>query len=76
MVRSRYGVPEIMDEIYVAGQRVAPGVYRLVGGQKEVRLESEDILPATCDGHVAAYVREAPTWADISRLISERNVMN
>jgi hypothetical protein len=51
-------------DIYQAGQRVPPGNYRSLEGGREVRLEQEDVLPATLDGHVAVYLRRPETWGE------------
>ncbi|WP_119322182.1 hypothetical protein [Capsulimonas corticalis] len=51
--------------IFLAGHRAPAGVYRLVGTHREVRLDQDDILPATNDGHVAVYEPLAQTWADL-----------
>ncbi|MCS6829007.1 MAG: hypothetical protein RMM08_06915 [Armatimonadota bacterium] len=56
---------QFADELFLAGERVAPGVYRQVGSDKVIRLETEDILPASCDGHVACYVRIQNLWSQI-----------
>lgn len=54
------------DTLFLAGERVTPGVYRQVGGTRELRLEQEDYLPASLDGHVACYERVENTWEQIS----------
>lgn len=53
--------------LFVAGQTVPPGTYRLVGSRREVRLDRDDILPATCDGRVAVYERRPQTWAEVRK---------
>lgn len=40
-----------------AGEQVIAGIYREIETRKEVRLETEDTLPASLDGRVACYVR-------------------
>ncbi len=57
------------DELFLAGERVLPGTYRQVGGGREIRLEREDVLPASLDGRVACYKRVQNTWAQISERI-------
>jgi hypothetical protein len=52
------------DEIYLAGQRVQPGIYRELHTQREIRLEHEDYLPATFDGRIACYVAVQHTWGN------------
>lgn len=54
------------EELFLAGEKVLPGTYRQVGGGREVRLEKEDVLPASLDGRVACYQRVSYTWAQIS----------
>ena len=44
---------DIHDEIYLAGERVRPGIYFQVDSDRRVRLDSEDTLPASLDGKVA-----------------------
>lgn len=44
------------DHLFVAGQKVPPGIYREISSLREVRLEEEDTLPASLDGRVACYV--------------------
>ena len=51
-------VHEILDtELYLAGDRVAPGCYCEIDTNAKVHLEREDTLPASLDGRVACYVR-------------------
>lgn len=47
------------EGLLTAGTRVPAGDYRRVdvAGGRVVRFESEDVLPASCDGHVALYER-------------------
>ena len=54
-------------EIYLAGECVPPGVYRQIGGLRELRFEQADYLPASFDGRVACYERVENTWAQISQ---------
>ncbi len=54
------------EELFLAGQRVEPGLYRQLGTGREIRLEEEDVLPASLDGHVACYMRIEHTWRQIS----------
>ena len=49
-------------DIYQAGERVPPGTYLSLEGGREVFLNQEDTLPATCDGHVAVYLRRPESW--------------
>jgi len=56
---------QFADEVFLAGERVPSGVYRQIGGSREVRLDHEDFLPASLDGRVACYMRVHPTWQDI-----------
>lgn len=52
------------EELYLAGERVSAGMYKQVGGARQIRVELEDVLPATLDGQVACYVR-VHTWAEL-----------
>lgn len=54
---------ELAEQVYLAGECAPPGHYRQVEGTREVKLDSEGILPASLDGRVACYVRIGPTWA-------------
>ena len=54
---------DLGEELFLAGERVLPGIYRQVGGGREVRLEQEDYLPASLDGRVACYTRLNRNWA-------------
>jgi hypothetical protein len=61
-------IDEADEAIFLAGERVSPGSYRLVGGtRRQIELEEDDVLPATCDGRVACYMRVDNTWGQISR---------
>jgi hypothetical protein len=59
--------PSAAEEYFVAGQKVPAGVYLNVEFRREVQLKDEDVLPATCDGRVAVYVRRPRTWAEMSQ---------
>lgn len=56
---------QYVDEVYLAGERVLPGLYKQIGGSRVVTLEREDTLPATCDGKVACYRKIETTWGNI-----------
>lgn len=60
-------VDENAEEVYLAGEKVLPGVYRQVGSVREICLDSEDILPGSLDGRVACYMRINYTWAQMTR---------
>jgi len=55
------------EEVFLAGQRVAPGRYRDLETGRVVELQREEALPASLDGRVASYRRALPTWAQIAR---------
>ncbi|HLH80486.1 MAG TPA: hypothetical protein VKV29_09425 [Chthonomonas sp.] len=57
---------EEFQDLYLAGERVMPGLYRQVDGKREVWLEKEDVLPASLDGRVACY-RRVYSWALIQQ---------
>ena len=58
---------ENADDLYLAGEKVLPGIYRQIGSGREIQLEAEDILPGSLDGRVACYMRIHNTWAQVSR---------
>lgn len=49
------GIKEV--ELFLAGHLVPAGIYREVGGNREIHLANEDWLPASLDGRVACYER-------------------
>ena len=49
---------------FLAGHTAPVGIYREIQTGREVQMEEAGILPATCDGHVAVYVRRPITWAE------------
>jgi hypothetical protein len=53
------------DELYLAGEKVLPGIYRQVEDGREIYLEKEDFLPASLDGRVSCYQRALPRWGQI-----------
>ena len=53
---------QFVDELFLAGERVPSGIYKQVGGSREVRLDHEDFLPASLDGRVACYMRIHRAW--------------
>lgn len=52
-------------EVYLAGELVAPGIYRQIGGWRELHLDHADYLPASMDGHVACYRLVQHTWGQM-----------
>jgi hypothetical protein len=54
---------QYVDELFLAGERVPSGIYKQIGGTREVRLEHEDFLPASLDGRVACYTRIDSVWS-------------
>ena len=61
---------QFADELYLAGEKVPSGVYRQIGGNREVRLEKEDFLPASLDGRVACYMRVNMTWEQLRQHVA------
>jgi hypothetical protein len=57
-VMSAYVEPEFI--LYLAGECVAPGIYRRLDTETTIHLEQEDFLPASLDGQVACYIRINP----------------
>lgn len=52
----------IADELFLAGERVPSGLYREIETGYEIQLDEEDSLPASLDGHIAAYTCVRYTW--------------
>ncbi len=50
------------QELFLAGEKVRPGLYREVGTGRELYLNVEDVLPASLDGRVACYMLVHNTW--------------
>ena len=48
---------EIGEALYMAGERVPPGMYKHVDSPYTLKLDGEDTLPARLDGHITCYVR-------------------
>ena len=61
-------VPELGSNLplYVAGNRVPAGSYLNIETGRVIEVTQEDTLPASLDGHVAAYVQRPQTWAEIN----------
>lgn len=59
----------VEGDFYLAGERVALGIYKQVGGSRQLCLDHEDSLPASLDGHVACYRRVQFTWGQIQAVI-------
>jgi hypothetical protein len=57
---------QFTEELFLAGERVSPGLYRQIDREREIHLPSEDHLPASLDGQVACYVR-VRTWGQMLR---------
>lgn len=66
-MRHKFAHDATHDDLFLAGEKVCAGIYRQIGGEREVRLEREDILPASMDGRVACYTRVNPDWGQMSR---------
>lgn len=48
--------------LFLAGELVPPGVYRQIGSDRQVVLETEDYLPASLDGRIACYEPIEHIW--------------
>lgn len=46
----------LVEDLFLAGERVPAGTYREVDSGRDICLEGEDYLPASLDGRVACYV--------------------
>jgi hypothetical protein len=51
------------EEVFVAGQWVPAGTYRLVDSYKTVTLEAAGLLPPSFDGRRAEYCRLERPWS-------------
>ncbi len=58
---------QFVDELFLAGERVPSGVYKQIGGDREVKLDHEDFLPASLDGRVACYMRVSGVWGGLDQ---------
>ncbi len=58
---------QFVDELFLAGERVPSGVYKQIGGAREITLDHEDFLPASLDGRVACYMKVHSTWSQLSQ---------
>src|SRR5215469_5971044 len=65
-MRPEIEIDEAMQPIYLANQRVPPGTYRRLHTGQYIRLEQEDVLPASLDGQIACYIAAVPTWAEMA----------
>ena len=52
----------VAGELYLAGERVPPGLYKEVRSGRRIHLSQDDFLPATLDGRVACYARLRFVW--------------
>lgn len=66
MQTQKVGIEMDIDavELYHAGQRVSPGIYLSLEGDREVQLSQEDFLPASHDGRVAIYRLRPENWSE------------
>ncbi len=55
----------VVQELYLAGEKVQPGRYKRVDSGHVVVLEHEDVLPAAMDGQSTSYTR-IQFWNDIN----------
>jgi len=57
---------QFVDELFLAGERVPSGIYKQLGGTREVSLDhDDDLLPASLDGRIACYMRVRTTWSQL-----------
>lgn len=59
-------------DIYLAGERVPPGIYQEVGRNREIHLNCEDYLPASLDGQVACFVRVVKAWSCQQAVVTQQ----
>ncbi|MCW3055780.1 MAG: hypothetical protein JWN14_4950, partial [Chthonomonadales bacterium] len=43
-MRHKFAHDATHEDLFLAGEKVRPGVYRQIGGDREVKLEREDFL--------------------------------
>jgi hypothetical protein len=60
-------------EIFLAGERVPTGRYRMIGTSREITIDGEDYLPASFDGRVACYKRVTETWNQVGEQSGARS---
>lgn len=53
--QNQFGPTEVI--LFLPGHLVPAGIYKEVGGNREVHLVNEDWLPASLDGQIACYER-------------------
>ncbi len=51
---------------YLPGQQAPAGRYFEIDTHREVLLQQPDVLPASCDGHVAVYIPRPKTWEELA----------
>lgn len=56
---------------FLAGHLAPAGTYRMLDTEREVRLDWEDTLPASCDGHIAVYRRMPSAWSDLKNGVED-----
>ncbi len=66
--KSGFVIDRTDGEVYLAGERVPPGIYRQIGSARAICLEHADVLPASLDGRVACYERLLYTWQQIQQM--------
>ncbi len=55
------------ESLFSPGILVPPGIYRLIGSNREIRLDHEDYLPASLNGQVACYIQVKHSWGENHR---------
>ena len=51
--------------LYQAGRTAPAGAYLEIETGRAVDLDEEDVLPASCNGRVASYIRRPMEWRQI-----------
>ncbi len=68
-----------VEEGFVAGQLAPAGTYEDLETHRLVYLPHADLLPASCDGHVAIYAQKPPSWGEVvadRRARQDKNVLD
>jgi hypothetical protein len=57
------------ERLFHAGSIVPPGSYINVESGRTIRLDQDDVLPPSFDGHVAVYAPTPILWRDLAEVV-------
>ena len=60
---------QFVDELLLAGQKAAPGLYRELGTGRLDEMAYEEPIPATLDGRIACYVKISNLWGQTASVV-------